>query len=256
MEIIRARDYNELSDTACRLVCEAVAEKPGSVLGFATGSTMIGLYQRLVAAHQSGQATLSGIHGVNLDEYVGLGTDHPLSFYHYMRENLYGPIGQSASRIHIPDGLAENLEAECKRFDAQLHTLGDIDLQVLGIGVNGHIGFNEPGNCFIKGTHVVQLSPSTRRRNARFFGSDIAVPSRAITLGVGAIMGARKILLLAGGREKSTALKMALGGDITPRLPASILNLHPCVTVITDADAWPELNHLPIYEPCVHNSGE
>lgn len=235
MELIKARDYEELSDIACGRICAAVKEKPDAVLGLATGSTPLGLYSRLVAAHREGRVDLSGIYGVNLDEYAGLDKTHELSYTRYMWYNFYNPIGIPVGHTHIPDGMAPDPEAECRRYDEVLRSLGGIDLQVLGIGANGHIGFNEPADRFILNTHVAQLSENTRRMNARFFDSPGQVPASALTMGIGAIMGANRILLLASGREKAEALKTALYGDITPQVPASILQLHPRVAVIADS---------------------
>lgn len=244
MELIRARDYAEMSDIACKRVCAAVRGKPDMVLGLATGGTPLGMYERLAAAHRSGKIDLSGIRGVNLDEYVGIDGGHVLSYRWYMWYNLYTPIGLAPGQAHIPDGMATDLAAECARYDETIRSLGGIDLQVLGIGANGHIGFNEPGDAFVKNAHIAWLSESTRRGNARYFDSPDQVPTAAVTVGVGAIMAAKRILLLAGGPEKAGALKAALEGGITPRVPASILQLHPCVTVIADEGALAELGEI------------
>lgn len=242
MELIETGDYGQLSDIACEEVCKAAAQKPHIVLGLATGSTPLGLYERLASAHRQGKANLSKVYGINLDEYVGLGKEHALSYARYMWYNFYELIGIPGEQANIPDGLATDLESECRRYDEVIRSLGGIDLQVLGIGANGHIGFNEPADFFARDTHIVQLSDSTRQMNARFFDSPQQVPTAAVTVGVGAIMGAKRILLLASGPEKATALAAALYGAITPRVPASILQLHPCVTVIADRAACGEIN--------------
>lgn len=237
MKLIEVKNYEEMSEKAAALVGQAVAKKANSVLGLATGSTPVGMYQRLADAHNAGKIKLSNICGVNLDEYIGIGGDHELSYRYFMSKNFYSLFGFDESRAHIPNGLAPDLVEECARYDALIEELGGIDLQVLGIGRNGHIGFNEPDDVFIKNTHIAELDADTRAANARFFDSLDDVPSKALTMGIGAIMAAKEILLLVSGSDKAQALKEARTGDINPRLPASILQLHPNVTVIADEAA-------------------
>ena len=237
MKLIRVKNYEEMSEKAAALLGETVAKKGDSVLGLATGSTPVGMYQRLADAHNAGKLNLSGVCGVNLDEYIGIGGDHELSYRYFMSKNFYSLFGFDESRAHIPNGLAADLPKECDRYDALIEKLGGIDLQVLGIGRNGHIGFNEPDEVFLKNTHIAELDEDTRAANARFFERPADVPSKALTMGIGAIMAAKEILLLVSGSEKAQALKDAMTGDIDPRLPASILQLHPNVTVIADEAA-------------------
>lgn len=237
MEILRATDYQVLSNMAAEIVAREVNSKPDCVLGLATGSTPIGLYKQLAQLHNTGKLSLSRIYGINLDEYVGLSAEHKLSYQHYMWYNFYNLIKADARHVNIPNGLAEDLKKECERYDAVIKSLGGIDLQILGIGANGHIGFNEPAEVFIKNTHVVQLHESTRKMNARFFDNMNQVPTSAITIGIGAIMRAKKILLLASGHDKSTALHKMLHSDITPQIPATILQLHSNVTIIADEES-------------------
>ncbi len=226
-----------MSAVASKIVIEAVNKKPASVLGLATGSTPLGLYKRLVEAYKMNLLNTSLFCGVNLDEYVGLGKEHSLSYHHYMFCNLYKHIGMDDSRIHIPNGLAEDLVQECADYDAKIQRLGGIDLQVLGTGANGHIGFNEPADYFTKNSHVANLHENTRSMNARFFENVQQVPNCAITIGIGAIMNAKSILILASGCEKTEAINKAFYGKITPQVPASILQLHSNVTLIADKKA-------------------
>ncbi|MGQ9602214.1 MAG: glucosamine-6-phosphate deaminase [Candidatus Bipolaricaulia bacterium] len=239
MRVIVAADYGELSREAGRLVARQILLKEGSVLGLPTGETPIGLYRELVRMSKEGLLSLSKIATFNLDEYVGLLPSHPQSFHHYMQVHLFGALAipPEPERIHIPDGTAADLEEECRRYEEEIAHHGGIDLMVLGIGLNGHIGFNEPGSDWGTKTRLVVLSEETRRREARRFGSLDLVPTRAITMGIKTIMQARKILLLASGREKALALKEAIQGPITKAVPASVLQLHPEVTVILDREA-------------------
>lgn len=229
---------DEMGRRAADIFAEQIARKPESVLGLATGSTPLPLYAELVRRSRAGTLDFSRVRSVNLDEYVGLSPDHPQSYQYFMRENLFAHIPMKPGNAVLPDGLAEDLEGECRAYDRRIQDWGGVDLQLLGIGHNGHIGFNEPGPVFTLWTHVVQLAESTRTANARFFDGDPKkVPVQAITMGIGSIMSARKILLMAAGRDKAEALSQAFGGDVNPQVPASILQLHPDVTVIADRDA-------------------
>ncbi|MGI6494844.1 MAG: glucosamine-6-phosphate deaminase [Kiritimatiellia bacterium] len=224
--------YDEMSRQAADLVADVVRAKPGAVLGLATGSTPIGTYKHLVRMVREGTLDLSRVTTVNLDEYVGLPPSHPQSYRYFMERHLFRPANLAPEQTFLPDGMASDPEAEGRRYDALIESLGGIDLQLLGIGFDGHIGFNEPCDEFVKATHPVDLDPSTIRANARFFASEAEVPRRAITMGIGAILAARRVLLLACGEGKRAIFDAAVYGPITPRLPASILQLHPDATFL------------------------
>lgn len=230
-------DYAELSRAAARLVAHQILLKEDAVLGLPTGETPLGLYRELVRLSKEGLLSLSKVTTFNLDEYVGLPPSHPQSFHYYMQVHLFSHLAIPPEQIHIPDGTAADLEGECQRYEEEIARHGGIDLMILGIGPNGHIGFNEPGSDWGRLTGVVQLSEETRRREARRFGGLELVPTQAITMGIKTIMNARKILLLASGQEKALAVKEAIQGPITPAVPASVLQLHPGVTVILDRAA-------------------
>ena len=234
MRIIKKETYEELSRCAADMILAAVREKPECVLGLATGSTPIGTYDCLAAACREGKATFRQAKTINLDEYTGLGEDDPQSYRFFMKEHLFRHIDIKRENTHIPNGLAPDAAEECKRYEALYERLGGIDLQLLGIGQNGHIGFNEPSRALEAGTQVVELSESTRIANSRNFASLSAVPHGAITLGMGGILKARRILLLASGEQKKEALRKAVHGKVDPEVPASFLQLHPDVTVICD----------------------
>ena len=234
MRIIKKETYEELSRCAADMILAAVREKPECVLGLATGSTPIGTYDCLAAACREGKATFRQAKTINLDEYTGLGENDPQSYRFFMEEHLFRYIDIRRENTHIPNGLAPDAAEECKRYEALYERLGGIDLQLLGIGQNGHIGFNEPSRSLEAGTHVVELSESTRIANSRNFASLSAVPHGAITLGMGGILKARRILLLASGEQKKEALRKAVHGKVDPEVPASFLQLHPDVTVICD----------------------
>lgn len=229
----------ELDRHAAELLLQIVRQQKQPVLGLATGSTPIGIYQAIVrAAKQSG---LSFRHATtyNLDEYVGLAPEHEQSYRYYMETHLFRHLDISPSQTHIPDGLAADLQAECHRYDEML-AAQPLDVQLLGIGHNGHIGFNEPAEELRSGTHVVQLKEETRAANARFFQNPDDVPDRALTMGVGAILKAKQIILVARGADKAEIVKQALRGPITTRIPASLLQTHANVTVLLDRDAGRE----------------
>lgn len=230
-------DYAELSRAAARLVARQILVKEDAVLGLPTGETPLGLYRELVRLSKEGLLSLSKVTTFNLDEYVSLPPSHPQSFHHYMQVHLFSHLTIPPEQIHIPDGTVADLEEECQRYEEEIARHGGIDLLVLGIGLNGHIGFNEPGSDWGTTTRLVALSEETRRREARRFGGLELVPAQAITMGIKTIMRARKILLLASGREKAPAVKEALQGPITPAVPSSILQLHPEATVILDRAA-------------------
>ncbi|MBR7095504.1 MAG: glucosamine-6-phosphate deaminase [Clostridia bacterium] len=232
MKIIKAKNYKELSTIAADVIAAQILGKPDSVIGLATGSTPIGTYAELAEKCNRGELDFSAVTTVNLDEYVGLGGDHPQSYRYFMNRNLFERINVRPECTFVPNGCAEDLAAECRAYDARIEQLGGVDLQLLGIGIDGHIGFNEPDDCFTRETHEVTLDESTIEANSRFFASPSDVPRTALTMGMGAIMGARKILMVVNGKNKEDILRRALQGPITPLVPASILQLHPDVTVV------------------------
>ena len=232
MRIIQTDSYEEMSLQAADMIAAQVMIKPDAVLGLATGSTPVGTYEELVRRCTGGRLDFSRVRSVNLDEYRGLAPENVQSFRFYMNEKLFSRINIDPANTHVPDGMAPDPHAACAAYDRLIEDLGGIDLQLLGIGRNGHIGFNEPAADFAVGTHVVDLTPSTIRANARMFSCEEEVPRQALTVGMRAIMGAARILLIANGPEKAQVLHEALYGPVTPQLPASILQLHPDVTVI------------------------
>lgn len=236
MRIIRAKDYNDMSRIAANIIAAQITLKPDSVLGLATGSTPIGAYKELIKKYNEGNLDFSEVRSVNLDEYKGLTKDNDQSYDYFMKENLFNHVNIKAENCHIPNGIAEDDEAECRRYDEILEK-NPRDLQLLGLGLNGHIGFNEPNDHFAKGTHLIQLTESTIEANSRFFESYEATPKAAFTMGIKSIMQAGKILLCVSGKSKAQILRDLIHGPITPQVPASILQLHNDVIVVADEDA-------------------
>lgn len=232
MRVIETKSYAELSRKAANLISAQVLSKPDSVLGLATGSTPIGTYKQLIEWYEKGDLDFSEVKSINLDEYVGLTGDHDQSYRYFMNTNLFNHVNIDKAKTNVPSGVAEDLEAECKRYDALIEEMGGIDLQLLGIGHNGHIGFNEPADSFVVPTHVVELGETTINANARFFSSADEVPKKAVTMGIKAIMQAKKVLLIANGPDKKAIVEKALYGPVTPEVPASILQFHPDLTVV------------------------
>ena len=232
MRMIKAESYADLSRKAANILAAQVTLKPDCVLGLATGSTPIGTYQQLIEAYKNGDIDFSTVKSVNLDEYCGLDGDNDQSYRYFMNHNLFDHVNINKENTNVPNGKADNMEAECKRYDALIEELGGADIQLLGIGHNGHIGFNEPCDVFEKTTHIVDLGETTIQANARFFASIDEVPRQAITMGIKTIMNAKKILLIANGQDKKEIVEKAFYGPVTPNVPASILQLHPDVTVI------------------------
>lgn len=232
MKFITVDSYETLSKHAANLIAAQVLVKPNCVLGLATGSSPLGTYAQLTKKCDAGELDFSGVTSVNLDEYVGLDGTNDQSYRYFMDTNLFQKINIPYERTNVPNGCAEDMKKEGERYDALIASLGGIDLQLLGIGLDGHIGFNEPDTCFTKETHEVVLDPSTIEANARFFASKDDVPTKAITMGMMAIMQAKKVLLIANGKNKKDILEKSLFGPITPEVPASILQLHPDLTVI------------------------
>lgn len=236
MRIVIAKDYDEMSKRAANIVAGQIFVKPNSVLGLATGSTPLMMYRELIQAQKREGLDFSEITTFNLDEYIGLSPDNENSYHYYMHSNFFDHINIRKENIFIPDGMASDIEKECREYEEKIRRKGGIDLQVLGIGNNGHIGFNEPDIKFEARTHKVKLDEETIHANARFFEDINDVPRYAISMGIKTIMHARKILLLASGAGKAEALGKALYGGITPEVPASILQLHPDTIVIVDEE--------------------
>ena len=235
MKIWHEKNYDAMSDRAAELLAAQVILKPACVLGLATGSSPVGMYRRLAEQYRQGLLDFSAVTSVNLDEYCGLSPEDPQSYRYFMEETLFRHINIRRENTFVPDGLNPDREAVCAAYDARIAALGGVDLQVLGIGNNGHIGFNEPDDHFTVGTHVVALKESTIQANARFFEDISQVPTHAVTMGMGAILQAKRILLLAGA-EKAAIVRQAMEGPVTPHVPASLLQLHPDVTIV-QADA-------------------
>ncbi|MDR2045008.1 MAG: glucosamine-6-phosphate deaminase [Clostridium sp.] len=241
MTIYKAKDYKDMSRKAANILSAQIIMKPTAVLGLATGSTPIGTYRQLMEWYEKGDLDFSKVVSVNLDEYKGLSGEHHQSYRYFMNVNLFDHVNIRKDYTYVPDGLAPDGQAECARYNEVIRSAGNIDTQLLGIGSNGHIGFNEPGAAFQNETHLVTLTEETRAANARFFASPDEVPTHAYTMGIKNIMSARKILLLATGASKAKALRSALYGPITPQVPASVLQLHNDVVVIADEAALREI---------------
>ena len=232
MKFIEVDTYEELSRLGADIIAEQVKSKADSVLGLATGSSPIGIYKNLIDDYNNGKLDFSSVTSVNLDEYIGLTSDNDQSYRYFMNTNLFDHINIDKSRTFVPSGVAGDIAAECEAYDANIERLGGIDVQLLGIGLDGHIGFNEPDSVFIKPTHEVKLDESTIIANARFFESIDDVPKSAVTMGMGGIMSAKKVLLIANGEAKRDIVEKAFFGPITPAVPASILQLHNDLVVI------------------------
>lgn len=236
MKIIIVENYEEMSDKGAEMIAQVVKSNPCATLGLATGSTPIGLYQRLIQKNKSGEITFQNIHTVNLDEYVGLNGENDQSYRYFMNAQLFNHVDIDKNHTHVPCGVAEDMGKECARYTALLQE-NPQDIQLLGLGSDGHIGFNEPGSPFDGHTHVVELEESTIRDNARLFARMEDVPGRAITMGIADVMQAKRILLLANGANKAAAVKAMIDGEVDESCPASILQRHSDVTVIIDKEA-------------------
>ena len=237
MEVIIVKNYEELSRLAADYIIEEVQSNPKAVLGLATGSSPIGTYQNLQQAVKEKKVSFKEVRSVNLDEYVSLEEDHPQSYRYFMNEQLFNGIDISLDNTFVPKGVSASFSEEGKAYDNLIRSLGGIDLQLLGLGNNGHIGFNEPDSFFTKGTGLVHLTPSTIEANKRFFNSIEEVPTQAISMGIGTIFRGKKILLIANGKAKAQAVKAMIEGEVTPACPASILQFHSQVRVIIDEEA-------------------
>lgn len=237
MVIYNAKDYNDMSRKAANIISAQIIIKPNSVLGLATGSTPEGTYKQLVEWYKKGDLDFSQVKAVNLDEYKGLSKDNDQSYAYFMKKHLFDHVNIDINNTFIPNGLEEDSKKECSRYNQVIKSLGGVDLQLLGIGGNGHIGFNEPGEAFEKETHCVKLTDDTIKANSRFFSSLDLVPKFAYSMGIKSIMQAKSILLVASGKSKADALYKTIYGEIIPGVPASILQLHNNVTIVADDDA-------------------
>ena len=241
MKIYVGKNYEEMSHLAANIIAAQVTLKPDSVLGLATGSSPVGMYKELIARHQAGDLDFSAVKSVNLDEYVGLEPTHDQSYRYFMQDNLFNHVNIDPANTNVPNGMAADPAAECDRYEEVIASMGGVDIQVLGMGHNGHIGFNEPAEAFPLKTNLVDLQESTINANSRFFASRDDVPKQAITMGIGAIMKAKKILVVVSGEGKADIVAKAFAGPVTPHVPASILQLHPDVVLVGDEAALSKL---------------
>ena len=237
MKVYIGKNYDEMSRIAANVLSAQVTMKPDCVLGLATGSTPIGTYKVLIERCAQGDLDFSQVKSINLDEYVGLSGEHDQSYRYFMNNNLFNHINIDKANTNVPNGLAEDVDAECERYNNVINTLGPIDIQVLGMGHNGHIGFNEPDDHFPLETHKVDLAQSTIDANARFFASADEVPRQALTMGIKTIMQAKKVLVVVSGKDKAEIVKKAFTGPVTPQVPASILQMHSDVILVADEAA-------------------
>lgn len=241
MKVIVCNNYDEMSLKAAQILKGQLDDKPDSILGFATGSTPVGMYKCLIDMYNKKEIDFSKVTSFNLDEYYPIKQDNPQSYHYFMRENLFDHINLDKSKIHIPNGDTENPDEECLEYDRAVSEAGGVDLQILGIGRNGHIGFNEPDDALVAGTHVTSLTESTIEANSRFFSEDEIIPTQALTMGMSTILSAKKILILANGDSKHDAVRELLSGGITTNNPSTLLKLHPDVTLICDRSAYADM---------------
>lgn len=241
MRIIRAKDYEDMSRKAANIISSVMTLKPDCVLGLATGSSPVGTYKHLIRRYENGDLDFSRVTSVNLDEYKGLDRENSQSYYYFMRENLFSHVNIRMENTYIPDGTEADSEKACCAYNEILHKVGSVDLQLLGIGHDGHIGFNEPADTFAKETHCVDLTDMTIEANARFFASRNEVPTQAYTMGIQTIMSARKVLMVASGADKAKIIREAFFGPVTPQVPASILQFHPDFILVADEAALSEV---------------
>ena len=242
MEVIVKKNYEEMSKAAATLFAAEIMENPKTILGMATGSTPVGLYKELVKMYEAGDLDFSQVTTFNLDEYIGLAPEHDQSYHYFMNDNLFDHVNIDKTRTFVPNGLEADSDKACSEYNEIIRKQGGVDLQLLGLGHNGHIGFNEPGAAFEKETHCVDLTESTIEANKRFFESEDDVPRQAYTMGIKNIMQAKKILVVVSGEDKSDILKEVLYGPITPEVPASILQLHNDVTIVADEAALSKID--------------
>ncbi|WP_163538775.1 glucosamine-6-phosphate deaminase [Gracilibacillus sp. YIM 98692] len=242
MNIIHTKDYNNMSRKAAQYLLDKIKHKPDMTLGLATGGTPVKFYDYLVRDHQQQDTSYKNITTFNLDEYIGLDPKDTNSYHYYMNKHLFQQIDIPQEQTFIPNGLADNLLEECRQYEQTIDHHGGMDLQILGLGGNGHIGFNEPGTSFNQETHIVELAESTRQANARFFQDLNKVPTQAITMGIASIMKSKEILLLVSGEQKKEALHLLINGEVSTEFPASILKKHPHVTIIADEKALADIH--------------
>lgn len=241
MKVCITKNYEDMSRKAANIIFSQIITKPDCVLGLATGSSPVGTYKELIKSYENGDLDFSAVTSVNLDEYRGLSGDSDQSYRYFMNHNLFDHVNINKAHTYVPDGKEPDADKACKAHDDIINEAGGIDLQLLGLGHNGHIGFNEPSDVFPKGTHCVDLTESTIEANKRFFESEADVPRQAYTMGIQNIMMARKILVVVSGADKAAILKKVVDGPVTPQVPASILQFHPDVTIIADEAAAAEL---------------
>ncbi|MBP3919691.1 MAG: glucosamine-6-phosphate deaminase [Clostridia bacterium] len=237
MKIIVCENYNEISKEGAKIIADLLREKPDCILGLATGSTPIGMYKELIGMYEAGEISFDRVTSYNLDEYYPIAPTHEQSYRYFMNANLFDHVNIDKTKTFVPNGLTEDPEKEGAAYDAAIEAAGGVDLQVLGIGQNGHIGFNEPDDALIAGTHITSLTDNTIEANSRFFASKADVPTKAFTMGIGSIMKAKKIILLANGTNKHAAVAQMLDDKITTSCPATILKAHPDVILICDRAA-------------------
>jgi glucosamine-6-phosphate deaminase len=248
MEVIIQPDSGKASLLAARIIKKTMLEKAKPVIGFATGNTPLLLYKILIKMHREEGLDFSRLVAFNLDEYVGLSPEHPASFHQYMWKNLFSQVNIKPENVHLPDGLAKDIPACCEKYEEEIRAAGGIDIQILGLGTDGHIGFNEPSSSLFSRTRIKTLTDQTRKDNAVFFGGEENVPYHAITMGIGTILDARACLLMALGKKKAKAIAMTVEGPITSIVPASALQLHPRAIILLDRDAASELKHIDYYQ--------
>lgn len=256
MRVVVKAGYEEMASFAAGFVADQVASNPSSVLGLATGSTPLGVYKELVRRHREEGLDFSRAVSFNLDEYVGLGETDPRSYHRFMHDNLFSLTNFAKENVHIPDGMASDLQAACERYEGAIREAGGIDLQLVGIGRDGHVGFNEPGSSLGSRTRIKTLTEETVADNARFFGSEREVPRYAITMGVGTILEAKVILMVANGKAKADAVRSAIEGPVTAEITASALQLHPNVVVVLDEGAASGLKRLSYFKYVERIAGE
>lgn len=241
IRFVCTKDYEDMSRKAANIIGAQVVSKPNCVLGLATGSTPIGAYARLVEGYENGDLDFSQVRSVNLDEYRGLTHDNDQSYYYFMNHHLFSKVNIDKNNTYVPDGTIADADEACSQYDEIVRSMGGVDLQLLGMGHNGHIGFNEPSDVFVKNTNCVNLAQSTIDANARFFASKEEVPTQAYTMGIQTIMNAKRILVVVSGTDKAAIVEKAFFGDVTPQVPASILQLHQDVVVVGDEAAFSKI---------------
>lgn len=242
MRIYQTKNYNDMSRQAANIISAQMILKPDCTLGLATGSSPVGTYKQLIEWYRKGDLDFSEVKSINLDEYKGLSHDHVQSYYYFMNENLFRHVNINQDNVNIPNGMAEDDNEECIKYNEIIRSMGGIDLQLLGLGHNGHIGFNEPDEAFAMETHLVKLTQSTIDANSRLFDNPNEVPQYAYTMGVKTIMQAKKVLVIVSGEDKADILKKVLYGPVTPWVPASILQVHNDVTIVGDEAAFSKIN--------------